>query len=44
MSGMRNKLIHEYFGIDLEILWKVLKGNLPPLKPTFEKIFKDLDS
>lgn len=29
MSGMRDKLIHEYFGIDLEILWKVAKEDMP---------------
>ena len=25
MLGMRNKLIHEYFGVDTEILWKTIK-------------------
>lgn len=29
--GMRNKLIHEYFGVDLEIVWTVIKEELPPL-------------
>ncbi len=32
MAGMRNKLIHEYFGVDLSIVWTVCKEELPPLK------------
>jgi len=30
--GMRNKVIHEYFGIDDEILWKTIKEDLPVFK------------
>lgn len=41
MTGMRDKLIHEYFGIDTEILWKVAKDELPPLKPLIQKILKE---
>lgn len=29
MSALRNKLIHEYFGIDYEIVWSVLKEHIP---------------
>jgi uncharacterized protein with HEPN domain len=25
MADMRNKLIHEYFGVDLEVLWKTVQ-------------------
>ena len=32
MAGMRDKLIHEYFGVDLEILWKTAKDDLPRLE------------
>lgn len=32
MKGIRNILAHEYFGIDLEIVWKTLKEDLPILK------------
>ncbi len=42
MSGMRNKLIHEYFGIDMEILWKVAKDEVPPFKPLIKNILKSL--
>lgn len=40
MAGMRDKLIHEYFGIDVEILWKAAKDELPPLKPSIQKMLK----
>jgi uncharacterized protein with HEPN domain len=32
MKGIRNILTHEYFGIDLEIVWKTVKDDLPILK------------
>lgn len=38
MAGMRDKVIHEYFGVRLNIVWKSVKEEIPPLKPLFEKI------
>jgi uncharacterized protein with HEPN domain len=32
MAGMRDKMIHEYFGIDYTIVWKTAKNTLPKLK------------
>jgi uncharacterized protein with HEPN domain len=40
MSGMRDRLIHGYFGIDNEILWKTIKEDLPPLLPIIKKLFE----
>ena len=31
MKGLRNLVIHEYFGVSPEILWSTAKGDLPPL-------------
>ncbi|MCD6256889.1 DUF86 domain-containing protein [Candidatus Aerophobetes bacterium] len=38
MAGMRDKMIHEYFGVDIEILWKTVKEDIPSLKPLMKKI------
>src|SRR3989344_3249066 len=37
MVSMRNKILHEYFGVDLEILWKTTQEDLPVLKVQIEK-------
>ena len=43
ITGMRDKLIHEYSGVDLEIVWEVVKTELSLLKPFFEKMVRDLE-
>ena len=32
MAGMRDKLIHGYFGIDYDIVWDVVRSKVPPLR------------
>ncbi|MFA6316497.1 MAG: DUF86 domain-containing protein [Elusimicrobiota bacterium] len=41
MAGMRDKLAHEYFGIDLAMLWKVVQEDLPPLLPVVVKALRE---
>src|SRR5271157_2373672 len=41
--GMRHKLIHGYFGVDLEIVWNTFMNDLPPLKNAIEEALKDYD-
>jgi len=42
IAGMRDKLIHQYWGVDTEIVWTVIKEELPPFKPLIEKVLRDL--
>ncbi len=32
MTGMRNKLAHDYFGVDLEVIWRTVQEDLPALQ------------
>jgi len=43
MAGMRDKLIHEYFGVNLKVLWRTIKEDLPPLKPLVEEVLREAD-
>ena len=40
---MRDKLIHDYFGVDYEIIWETIKNNLPKFNDDIEKIIKDIN-
>jgi len=41
ISGLRDVLAHEYFGIDLEILWDIIKNKLPDLKIEISRLLKN---
>ncbi len=41
IMGMRDKLIHAYFGMDTETIWETIKHNIPTLKQTIQKIKKE---
>ena len=43
IAGMRDKLIHNYFGIDLETIWKVIKKDIPELRKQIKQILSDLN-
>lgn len=32
MSGMRDRLIHDYFGVDYELVWDVVQNRIPELR------------
>ena len=40
--GTRNRVIHNYSDVDIDILWKIIKNDIPELKKQVEKIKKEL--
>jgi len=40
---MRNILVHDYFGIDLDVVWTVIERDLLQLKPQISAILCDLE-
>lgn len=40
LAGLRDKLIHHYFGIDYDILWDVIANEIPPALEFLEEIIK----
>jgi len=40
--GLRNILIHQYFGVDVELIWDVVRNKLPELKIQMEKLAEEL--
>lgn len=41
LSGMRNKLIHQYFGINWVIVWDVIENHLPALRVNIYSIISN---
>jgi uncharacterized protein with HEPN domain len=40
LFGMRNLLIHEYFGVDIKIVWHTAKKYLPALQKQLQELLK----
>ena len=43
IKGLRNRIVHEYFGVDLQIIWQILKNDLPAFKASLENIRSGLN-
>ena len=41
MAGMRDRLIHFYFGVDYHLVWKAITERLPHIKQDIEKILQN---
>lgn len=44
MVGLRNRIIHEYFGIDYEAVWKIRNQNIPELLDYIQQAIDDLQA
>ncbi len=38
MAGMRDKLVHFYFGVDHPLVWRTIKERLPAIKPEIQEM------
>jgi uncharacterized protein with HEPN domain len=36
IAGLRNRIVHEYFGLDVELIWQVIRQDLPQLQARLE--------
>jgi uncharacterized protein with HEPN domain len=43
ISGMRDKLIHEYFGVNIKVVWDTVKSDIPAIKPLVYRMLKELE-
>ncbi|MCX6789419.1 MAG: DUF86 domain-containing protein [Candidatus Gribaldobacteria bacterium] len=41
-TGMRDVMVHDYFGIDKDIVWKTIKEDLPTFQKEIQKVYKEL--
>ena len=42
MAGMRDRLIHGYFGIDYDLVWQAIQVRIPQIKPRLLTILEEL--
>jgi len=40
MKGMRNIIVHEYFGVSLRVVWETVQADLPPLIPILKNLLE----
>jgi uncharacterized protein with HEPN domain len=43
MAGLRDRLIHAYFGVDYKLVWDAIKIDIPELKPRLQEILAELE-
>ena len=43
IAGMRDKMIHEYFGVNLQLVWDAIEQEVPRLQQKIEAILREWD-
>ena len=41
IAGLRNRVIHVYFNVDMDIIWDVVQSKLPPLRTQIQQLIKE---
>ena len=44
MAGMRDVVVHAYFGVDLEIVWQTITEDIPPAQRELKMVFETLEA
>jgi len=44
IAGLRDVLIHDYMGVDINAVWEITQKNLPPLRLQIESILRERES
>ena len=44
MTGMRDKLIHDYMGVNLRVVWQTVQEDLPAIEPAIRRALESLDN
>jgi len=44
LAGMRNKLIHDYAGVSLEVVWRTVKEDIPTVRPMLVRIMEQIEA
>ena len=44
ITGMRNRIVHEYFGVDLDLIWQIINNDLPEFEKGLKEIKKSVSN
>ncbi|MFO8099258.1 MAG: DUF86 domain-containing protein [Salinibacter sp.] len=42
IAGMRDKLVHAYFAVNLEIVWETVHNDVPEVKPKIQEVLQEV--